>query len=196
MATAVPQHCWGTAVAMGLCALLLFWPLASLAGRPQVVEWSGDTPADPMPSSTVSPAGRDPGQTDITGPSAEGPDSPVDFTIHSFDCPDCVDGQWMTIMNVKGTPTNNSMMEFSCSGLKVKQAAFYLLLPVLPKDDPKRRTHVQIFVSGSDQADWIPLELYSTVSTVWLDQGDVIIFKTTTRDMKFVPGTMIKVHAV
>jgi hypothetical protein len=122
----------------------------------------------------------------------------VDFTIQSFDCPDCINGQWMTITNVKGTPTNNSMMEFSCSGLSVKQAAFYLLLLVLPKDDPARRNppHVQIFVSGSDASRPMPLEMGSTVSTVWLNPGDVITFKTTTRDMKSVPGTMIKVHAV
>ena len=40
----------------------------------------------------------------------------TDFTITSFDCPDCTSGQWRTVTNVRGTPAHSSLLAWSDCG--------------------------------------------------------------------------------
>ena len=109
------------------------------------------------------------------------------FTVSSFDCPDCSMSREATVTNVKGTPTNSPMMEFSCQGLTVKQSGFYLLRPIETDSSNMHLPH--IFVpSGNIET--------NCVSTVWLDKGDAITFKTKTQDMKYLKGFQIRVHKV
>ena len=112
------------------------------------------------------------------------------FTITGFECPDCTDGSWHTITSLQGTPTNSPMMEFTWTGLTVKQDGFYLISPELPIDPSGRPLdHIKIFVPDG------PIEL-TCVSTVWLNQGQEITFKTTARDREFVAGTGLRIQKI
>ena len=122
-----------------------------------------------------------------------------DFKIVSFDCPNCTNSEWTSIINVQGkfqgalcavgdlvisgTPTNSSWMEFSCPGLVVKQRGFYIVIPIHPRP--------QVFVKAKFSDG--PLER-NTAVTIWFDQGDQINFKTFTQDVDNVPGTTIRVQ--
>jgi len=104
------------------------------------------------------------------------------FNISSFDCPDCNERTATTISNVKGTPTDSPMMEFTCQGLTVKKSGFYLLRPI---------------VGGSFQV-LVPtgnIEL-GCVSTVWLDKGASITFKIKKQDIVDLVGFQLRVHKV
>merc|ERR1719234_231125 len=82
----------------------------------------------------ISSAGDEEGVVNRTCEDAPPKEDPtlVDFKIISFDCPDCMDRDWRSIINVHGTPTNSSLMEFSCPGLIVKQPGFYVVLAIFP----------------------------------------------------------------
>ena len=108
------------------------------------------------------------------------------FTITGFSCPGCSGYGWHTM-------TNSSIMDFTCTGLTVKQDGFYLISPDLPVDTSGRsRDHIQIFVADKVSLD----EEIKTacVSTVWLRQGQQITFMTTARDRQFVAGTGLRVQ--
>merc|ERR1719347_143606 len=108
------------------------------------------------------------------------------FTIKGFDCPDCNERMETTVSNLSGTPTNSPMMEFTCQGLTATQSGFYLLRPIGTRD---RSTGFHIFVHGEN------IEL-GCVSTVWLEKGDSVTFKTTTEGRKKLIGFQIRVHLV
>ena len=130
----------------------------------------------------------------------------MDFKIISFDCPDCISRDWRSIINVQGkflqieifsmqqcvpsgTPTNSSLMEFSCPGLVVKQPGFYVVLPIFP--DPEHTKPVWVVPKTKS---WDGILNSKPPATIWFDKGDQINFKTTTENMHRVPGTIIRVQ--
>merc|ERR1711892_131026 len=104
------------------------------------------------------------------------------FNISSFECPDCNERTATTISNVKGTPTDSPMMEFTCQGLTVKKSGFYLLRPIVGGS-------FLVFVPTGN------IEL-GCVSTVWLDKGASITFKIYKEDIMDLVGFQLRVHKV
>merc|ERR1712013_570737 len=101
--------------------------------------------------------------------------------IVSFDCQNCTNSKWTSIINVQGTPTNSSWMEFSYPGLVAKQRGFYIVLPINPRP--------QVFCKAK-YSDGL-LERNVAVA-IWFDKGDQVNFKTFTQDVENVPGTTIR----
>merc|ERR1711892_125121 len=105
------------------------------------------------------------------------------FNITSFDGTDVRTGT--LVSNVKGTPTNSPMMEFSHEGLTVKQSGFYLLR-IVSNDGPFA---VDInFPYGRMQ--------YRVVTTGWLEEGDVFEFRIEKQDKKYLVGLQLRVQRV
>merc|ERR1712032_214023 len=107
----------------------------------------------------------------------------VDFKIISFDCPDCMERDWRSIINVHGTPTNSSLI--------VKQPGFYVVLPIFP--DPDHGKPVWVIPKTNS---WDGILESKPPATIWFDKGDEINFRTTTENMRRVPGTIIRVKKI
>jgi len=108
------------------------------------------------------------------------------FNISSFDCPDCTERTITTVSNVKGTPTDSPMMEFTCQGLTVKNPGFYAVLPI--GDRNKDMLPVYVFGPAVNRL------LLGVVSMVWLNKGDAITFKISTHGIKYLVGFQLRVH--
>ena len=76
------------------------------------------------------------------------------------------------------------MMEFTCQGLTAKSSGFYLLKPLGAWD---RSPGFAVLVGGGN------IEL-GCVTTVWMDRGDSVTFKTTATGSKNLLGFQIRMH--
>ena len=106
------------------------------------------------------------------------------FTITGFNCPDCNDRMKTTVSNLRGTPTTALMMEFTCQGLTAKSSGFYLLQPLGVWD---RSPGFAVLVDGDN------IDL-GCVTTVWLNKGDSVTFKTTTKGSKNLIGFQMRMQ--
>ena len=80
-------------------------------------------------------------------------------------------------------------MEFSYTGLVVKQPGFYVVIPVFPDPDPYPPF-------GEEPARIVPKIKFWDKMVGWFDKGDEINIETTSEKMNRVPGTIIRVKKV
>ena len=97
---------------------------------------------------------------------------------------------------ILGTPTNSSLMEFSCPGLVVKQPGFYVVLPIFPNLNPDPHYRPEPLQVLPKTKSWDGFLHSKPPATIWFDKGDEVNFRTLPANMDFVPGTVIRVQKI